>query len=57
MIVSLKMQATDKIFGKICLKAIRDNFFLICGLWSGEEQGTQFFGGSDIQQKRKVQNF
>ena len=28
-----------KIFNKICLKAIRDNFCLIFGIWSGERQG------------------
>ena len=45
------MCVTDKIFDKICLKAI---VFLICGLWSEEELETQFFvGGGDIQQKRK----
>ena len=49
------MCVTDKIFDKICLKAI---VFPICGLWSEEELETQFFvGGGDIQQKRKVQTF
>ena len=35
------MRAADK----ICLKAIRDNFFVTCGLSLGEEWGIQFFGG------------
>ena len=29
------MHVVGKKFGKICLKAIRDTFFPICGLWSG----------------------
>ena len=32
------MHAASKIFGEICAKAIRDTFFPICGMWSGEEQ-------------------
>ena len=43
MIVQLKMHATDKILGKICLRAIRDTFFPICCLWSGERQGDSVF--------------
>ena len=39
------MHAAGKMFGKISLKAIRDTFFLIRGLWSGEGQGWQFFFG------------
>ena len=39
MIVLLKIYTTSKIFGKIFLKAIRDTFFPICGLWSGEREG------------------
>ena len=37
MIIKLKMYATDEIFGKNCLKAIRDIFAPIFGLWSEEE--------------------
>ena len=33
------MHAVGKMFGKICLKAIRDIFFRICGMWSGEGRG------------------
>ena len=56
------MHAAGKMFGKISLKAIRDTFFLIRGLWSGEGQGWQFFfggwgGEGDIQKKGKVQTF
>ena len=29
----------SKIFNKICLKAIRDTFCLIFGMWSGERRG------------------
>ena len=43
MTVWLKMHAAGKIFGKICLKAIRDTFFPICGLWSGEWRGDSIF--------------
>ena len=32
MILLLKIYTAGKIFGKICLKAFRDNFFPICGL-------------------------
>ena len=44
MIVLLKIYAT-----KIYLKAIIDNFFVVCD--KGRDRGTQFFGGGDIQQK------
>ena len=50
------MHASGKIFNKICLKAIRNTFFQLCSLWSGD-RGTKFFSGGDIQQKRKVQTF
>ena len=53
MIVLLKIYGTGKIFGKICLKAIRDTFFSIYGLWAGKGRGT----GGDTQQKGKVQTF
>ena len=52
------MHAAGKMFGKISLKAIRDTFFLIRGLWSGEGQGWQFFfggwggGGGGISKRR-----
>ena len=45
MIVLLKIWATDKIFGKTCLKIIRDAFFfkyVVCNRW--RERGTQSFG-------------
>ena len=41
--------AADKIFGKICPKAIRATFFPLCGLWSGQGRVTE----GDIQQKEK----
>ena len=53
MIVLLKIYATSKVFDKICLNAIRDTFFSICGPWSGEGKGT----GGDIQQKGESSNF
>ena len=53
MIVLLKKYATDKIFGKICLKTIRDTFF--------SNMRSVIMGGKgnwgDIQQKGKVQTF
>ena len=51
MIVLPEIYVAGKIFGKICLKAIRDTFFPICGLQSGKARGT----GGDIQQTEKVQ--
>ena len=53
MIVLLKIYTADKVFGKICLKTIRDTFLLKCGLRLGEGKRT----GGDIQQKGKVQTF
>ena len=53
MMVLLKIYAAGKIFGKIYLKAIRNTFFLICGVWSAEGRGT----GSDIQQAGRIQTF
>ena len=35
-IVLLEMHASDKIFGKICLKVIIVSFFLISGVLSGD---------------------
>ena len=52
MIVLLK----KRVFDRICLKAVRDTFFPIYWVWSGD-RGTQFFSGVDIQQKGKVQTF
>ena len=37
-IMKLEMCTTGKIFGKTCLKAIRDTFLLICDLQSREER-------------------
>ena len=53
MIVLLKMHAWGKIFEKMYQKIYP--FFLYV-LWSGD-RGTQFFGGGDIQQKKKVKTF
>ena len=57
-IVLLKIYATGKIFGNICRKAIKDTFFsniwLAIKVWT---EGTQLFGGVDIQQKEKVKIF
>ena len=46
----------SRIFDKICLKAIKTFFFqyVICDQGTG---GLNFFGGGDIQQKRKIQTF
>ena len=45
-------------FGNIYLKAIRDTFFLVCGLWSGKGQRAHnFLVDGDIQQKQEIQNF
>ena len=59
MTVLQKIYATDKFFGKICLKTIRDTFFSpICGLQSVERHGgSKFWWGDDIQQKGKVQTY
>ena len=52
MIVLLKICVTDKIFGKICPKIIRDTFF--SSMWSAISGGTGglkvLVGGGDIQQ-------
>ena len=48
-ILQLKMHATGKIFGKICLKAIRDTVFPICGLRSQEEKGARHKGKEELQ--------
>ena len=53
MIVLLKIYARSKIFGKICLKAIRDTFF--SNMWSVIRGGKGT--GGDIQQTEKVQAF
>ena len=59
MIMKLKMSTTDKF-----KKAIRENFFLICGLRSKEGRSEtykkggriNFLIGGDIQQKGEVYN-
>ena len=56
MIVQLKIYATGKVFGKMCLKAIRDTFFPICGSVIRRETGPNFWWGY-IQQKGKVKTF
>ena len=56
MIVLLKICTTDKIFGKISLKTIRDTFF--SNMWSAISGGTgglKVLVGGDIQQKGKLQ--
>ena len=56
MIVLLKIYATDKIFGKSCLKTFRDTVFFQFVVYNPRrDRGTQSFGGGDIQQKGKVQ--
>ena len=56
MIMKLKIYATGKTLGKICLKAIRDFFqYVVCDQrW---DRGTQFFGWVDVQHKEKLQTF
>ena len=53
MIVLLKIYAAVKIFGKICLKVIRDTFFF--NMLSVIRRGKEDWG--DIQQMGKVQTF
>ena len=50
------MHTTGKIFGKICLKAVRDTYFFLQDVVSdqGGDTGTQIFGEGEIQQKGKV---
>ena len=58
MIVLLKICATDKIFGKICLKIIRNTFF--SNMWSaisGGTRGLKVLVRGDIQQKEKLQTY
>ena len=40
-------------FGKIFLKALRDTFFAICGLWSGDGQGDSTFLLGVISNRRR----
>ena len=57
-IVLLKICATEKIFGKICLKIIRGTFF--SNMWSAVSGGTgglKVLVGGDIQQKGKLQTY
>ena len=54
------MCTTDKVSVKMCLKAIRDTF--VCnqgrdGVRQEGKEGTQFFGGCNIQKMGEVQNF
>ena len=65
MIVKLKMGTTGKMFGKICLKAIRDRDGKD-GVSHGREGwgdawrkggGLKFLVESDFQQKGELQNF
>ena len=44
--------ATGKSFGKISLKAIRNTFFPICGLWRGEGQRNSIFLVGVISSRR-----
>ena len=46
-----------KCFGKICLNAIRDNFFSICGLWSGGGWGESIFEWGWYQIEEEISNF
>ena len=49
------MSATDEIFGKICLKPIRNTFFLIYVPRSLEARGTQSNGGTQyFSEEQKV---
>ena len=63
--MKLKMCLTGKVFGKICLKAIRDRDGKD-GVRHGRKEwgeawkkggGLNFLMGSDIQQRSEVQNF
>ena len=49
MIVSLKIYATNKIFGKIYLKAIRDTFFFFQYVVCNQGREGILGGGGDIQ--------
>ena len=51
----LKIYTADKIFGKICLKAIRATFFFNIYMWSVIRERKGNWG--HIQQKGKVQTF
>ena len=58
MIMLLKICATDKMFGKICLKIIRNTFF--SNMWSaisGGTRGLKVLVRGDIQQKEKLQTY
>ena len=63
--MKLKMCPTGKVFGKICLKAIRDrdgkdrvrHGRKECGEAWRKGGGLNFLMGSDIQQRCEVQNF
>ena len=57
MIVWQKMYAAGKLFGKVCLKTIRDTFFP--NMWSVNREGKRdpIFWWCDIWQKGKAQTF
>ena len=58
MFLKLKMRATGKIFGRICLRAISNIFLQIYGLWSGKERLNFLVGeGRGIELKEIVQTF
>ena len=58
MIVLLKICATEKVFGKICLKIIKDTFFPnMCSVISRGTGGPKVLVGGDIQQKGKLQTY
>ena len=58
MFLKIKMRATGKIFGRICLRAISNIFLQIYGLWSGKERLNFLVGeGKGIELKWKVQTF
>ena len=44
MIVPLEMHASGNIFGKICLKAVRDNFLPQYVVWDQETDGETLLG-------------
>ena len=44
-------------FDRICLEAVRDNFFFQVSGVSSVNRETRFFGGGDVQQNRQFQTF
>ena len=60
----LKIHATGRIFGKICLKDVKDTFFPLCCLWTGEgwgetwrKRGGSVFWWEATSNRSGVQNF